>query len=56
MKVEAIEPETSSALLLVNGNNEFLTYDLAARKILAREPAKGPVNRVAVWRGKAIAR
>ncbi|MFA7233014.1 MAG: hypothetical protein WC076_02775 [Terrimicrobiaceae bacterium] len=56
VKVEAIDPETSSALLLVNGKNEFLTYDLAARKILAREPAKGPVNRVAVWRGKAIAR
>lgn len=52
VKVEAIEPETSTVLLLVTGNNDLVTYDLAARKELAREPAKGPVNRMAVLRGK----
>lgn len=29
-----------------------ITIDLAAKKELAREPAEGPVNRVAVLRGE----
>lgn len=41
VKVEAIDPETSTVLLLVTGNNELVTYDLTTRKEIAREPAKG---------------
>jgi len=52
VRVNALAPDTSSLLLLVEGESDFVVYDLENRKKLAQEPAKGPVNRIAVWRGK----
>jgi len=54
VRVEAIDPENSDRLLLALGvdASEFVIYDLATRKELTHEPAKGPVNRIAVWRAK----
>lgn len=51
VRAQAIAPGNSDLLLLVTGDNEFVTYDLEARKELAREPAKGEVVRMAPgWR------
>jgi len=52
VRVNALDPETTSLLLLVEGETDLVIYDLANKKEITREPAKGVVNRLAVWRGK----
>lgn len=46
VRVQALDPKNSNVLLLVTGDNKFVTCDLEARKELAREPAKGEVVRM----------
>ena len=54
VRVQAVNPGKSEILLLALGADasELAVYDLAAEKEITREPAKGPVNRIAVWNGK----
>jgi len=55
MLVESINPLKNDLLLLVLGDteSEILVYDLAARKILHREPAKGKISRIAVGNARS---